>query len=494
MRFGQFRKLFATALDGAVLLLDGVGHGALLAGAVLGAGVDRHPGQAMLQFPGLRQPGQGVVELFYGACSAWRFGGDQQPFASAQRAPGVGRQFEAAAARFLAAGMVVDAGDIAERQAAVLVAAAQLGLDGLLRIVEYQVIRAATAQLAAAQAGQGALLRQLPGRRIGAVVDNAGHDGMVDIAILELHHHFLAHARQRDLPHLYAGHRHHDAYPRRTALVEFAQAVPVKLQADAAQRIGVDFLAGRADHQRRLHPGHQARLAVVAAAGPPAPVLAHANKTVFVVGRRVAAGLIIVAGDMLDRQDQVFARLDVVAARLAALVSPFLPAEMAGQGKTAARLRLALVAGRFEILAQMIAFLHAALGQQVAMVDIAVAIRTGVFIQFMGGDVALAVQAMAGGALRTRVFIVEAGQGQQARTELAHGLPLLDAIVFHRAGAGMKLHRALGLAIDQLGQGAVVGQPQGMAIQAVLIPVVPAQCLPAPVQMVVVGFIVLVGA
>ena len=154
----------------------------------------------------------------------------------------------------------------------------------------------------------------------------------------------------------------------------------MKLQADAAQRIGMDFLAGRADHQCRLHAGHQTRLAVVVAARTPALVLAHANKTVFVVGRRVAAGLIIVAGNMLDRQDQVFARFDVVATRLAALVSPFLCAEMAGQGKTAARLGLAMVACRLEIQAQMIAFLHAALGQQCAMVAIPVAIGTGVFI------------------------------------------------------------------------------------------------------------------
>ncbi|MNN40322.1 hypothetical protein D3C81_1543930 [compost metagenome] len=162
------------------------------------------------------------------------------------------------------------------------------------------MVGAAGAQFAAAQAGQGALLRQLPRRWIGAVVDHANDDRMVDIAVLELHDDFLAHARQGDLSHLRTRHRHHDPYPWRAALIEFTEAVPVKLQADAPQCIGMDFLPGRSDDQRRLYTGNDARRAVVAAPRAPADVPAHAQHIVDIVGGCIRADLIIIAGAMLD--------------------------------------------------------------------------------------------------------------------------------------------------------------------------------------------------
>ncbi|MNM28632.1 hypothetical protein D3C81_391480 [compost metagenome] len=165
-------------------------------------------------------------------------------------------------------------------------ATAQLCLDRCLGIVEYKVVGATGAQFTAAQAGQGALLRQLPWRRIGAVVDRADDDRMVDITVLELHDDFLAHARQGNVPQLLARHRHHDAYPWRTAFVKFTQAVPVKLQPDTPQCIGMDFLPGWTDHQRRLHAGNHTRRAVVAAAGTPADIPAHANELVCIVRGR----------------------------------------------------------------------------------------------------------------------------------------------------------------------------------------------------------------
>ena len=88
----------------------------------------------------------------------------------------------------------------AERSDGILDRAAQLRLDRAHGIVEYEMVGAACAQFAAAQARQGALLRQLPWWWMGAVVDYADDDRMVDIAVQKLHDDFLPHTRQGLVP------------------------------------------------------------------------------------------------------------------------------------------------------------------------------------------------------------------------------------------------------------------------------------------------------
>ncbi|MNS87474.1 hypothetical protein D3C72_1214210 [compost metagenome] len=106
---------------------------------------------------------------------------------------------------------------------------------------------------------------------------------------------------------------------------------------------------------------------------------------------------------------------------------------MSIEPETKTGLRATVIAGRLEILAQMVAFLHAALCQSFPGIDILIAIGARVFIQFVGKYITLAIQRVAAGKARLRIFIVETGQGQLPGADPAHGLPLLQAIVFHGA-------------------------------------------------------------
>ena len=220
MRRGQLGKAALgarAALDAVVLRLDG-GHCFGLVLAVLRARLRGQPGQRLL-------PGMGGIQaqlclthvLDVRGAVGTRFGGDEHAPVRARHAPGIGRQLPAVAARVHAAVGRVNAGDAAQRQLAVLVVALELGLECALGVVQHQMVAAAIAaavQFAAAQSGQRALRRQMPGRHVVAVVDDADDDGVVDIPIEELHQHFLAHARQAHLAEVLAGHGQHDAYPR----------------------------------------------------------------------------------------------------------------------------------------------------------------------------------------------------------------------------------------------------------------------------------------
>ena len=104
---------------------------------------------------------------------------------------------------------------------------------------------------------------------------------------------------------------------------------------------------------------------------------------------------------------------------------------MAIEPEAKAGLCATMIAGRLEILAQMVAFFHAALCQRFPLIDILIAIGARVFVQFMGKYITLAVQGVAAGKAWLRIFIVETGLGQLPGADPAHGLPLLQAIVFH---------------------------------------------------------------
>ena len=294
----------------------------------------------------------------------------------------------------------------------------QLRLDVLVRIVEYQLVAAhavaaARHQLGAAPAAQYALPRQIPRRRMLAVVHRADNDGTVDIAVEKLDQHFLADARQRDLAERLARPWRHDPDPWRTARVELAQPVPVELHLHPAQRVGMDGFACRPGDDRRLQAGQGTRRAVELPPRIPADALADAAETVFIMRLRAHPCLVIVAGDMIDRQDQVFARADVRARRFTSGRHGLLAAEVSAQRETAPGLGAAVIAASFEVLRLAVSLLQAALRQRFAVVNIGIAIA-GVLIQFMGKHVALLVQRMAAGAAGIRLLVVEAGQRERA--------------------------------------------------------------------------------
>ena len=312
---------------------------------------------------------------------------------------------------------------------------------------------------------------------------------MVDVPVQEHHHHFLSHPRQADLAELAAGNWHAHAHPWRAVLIVSTHPVPVELQLDAAQAVRVNVLAGGTDDDRRLHAGIEARRAIMGAARPPAHALAHARHRVVVVRYRPRPGLVVVAGVMVDRHDYIVALGKRHARRLAA--------EVAAQLETAAGLGVAVVAGSVEILAHAIERFHVARGQRLALVLVAVAERAGVAEALIGAHVALAIGRVAEGALRARLLVVEAGQGKRAAAEFPRALPAVDAVAFVGARFAAEhdfTDAVINAMLDPRGEGGVIGQPQRVAIKAVLVPVVQAQVFPAPVQVVIVGFVVLIGA
>ena len=119
-------------------------------------------------------------------------------------------------------------------------------------------VGAAAAERGARQhAGLGLVGGQFPGRHLLGVVDAAGDERSVGVALQELDHHLLADARHRHHAEVLARPRMRHADPARGVLVVLAVAVPVEVHLHPAVLVGVDLVAGGADHDRRLQALHQ---------------------------------------------------------------------------------------------------------------------------------------------------------------------------------------------------------------------------------------------
>ena len=129
----------------------------------------------------------------------------------------------------------------------------QVQLFGVLLVLEAQLVAGrALFRRAAAQDALGLVGRQRGRRGVFAVVDGAGHQRALRVAIQVGHHHLLADARQHQRAEAVAGHRLRHPQPGRALVVLDAVAVPRELHLDAAVLVGPDFFAAGADHQRRL--------------------------------------------------------------------------------------------------------------------------------------------------------------------------------------------------------------------------------------------------
>src|SRR5262249_30134348 len=84
------------------------------------------------------------------------------------------------------------------------------------------------------------------------VVDAAGDDRLVRIALEEVDDHLLPHTRRRDTAPALPCPWLRDADTARAVLVVRPEAIPVELHLDAAELVGVDLIAGRPDDHRRL--------------------------------------------------------------------------------------------------------------------------------------------------------------------------------------------------------------------------------------------------
>src|SRR6185312_2153177 len=140
--------------------------------------------------------------------------------------------------------------------------------------------------------------------------DAAGHERLVGVALEELDDHFHADARNPHRAPAAMRPELADADPARAVLILLAEAVPVELHFDAAVLVGMDLLAGGADHQGGLRPLHHrlrrhAGRTELLAAG-------DAGEAAVEIGVVLAAdGVFVVARLVGRRRDQVFAVLVV---------------------------------------------------------------------------------------------------------------------------------------------------------------------------------------
>ena len=191
----------------------------------------------------------------------------------------------------------------------------------------------------------GLFLRQRIRRHRVRVVDAAGDQRAIRVALQETHDDFHADARHRHRAPSLARPAVRHAHPARTVFIVLAQPVPVELHLDAAILVGPDFLAGLADDHgglRSLHdrPGDHGQ-------GPIGMLLAdRADAADTGQAAAVAAARIVVARDLVTgRDDQVIAVLIV--------------ARMVGQREQAARIQAARIGRGGDLLALPVQRFHA---------------------------------------------------------------------------------------------------------------------------------------
>ncbi len=203
-----------------------------------------------------------------------RRGRHQQALTRAQHGPGVRAQLEARAAPLAAAGVVQALfHQIAEAQLRRCGGTGQACAQLALGVVEDPLVAAGAVQTLAVPAAQHAgvvgiaVLSRGPGRQIRVVIQLAGHDRLIDIAVNEFDDDFGAAARQMMgapvRPGLRAGHAQPGAGPvvagrvaagiamramRQAARQRLLAALPGKLHLHAQVAIGRDGRVGGADH------------------------------------------------------------------------------------------------------------------------------------------------------------------------------------------------------------------------------------------------------
>ena len=126
-----------------------------------------------------------------------------------------------------------------------------------LAVLDAQFVETAAAGVAVGlENAAGLVLRQLVGHPVFAVVEAAGDQRLIRIALQETHQDFHAHPRDGDAAIALARPVGGDAQPATGVVVGLAEAIPEELHLDPAVLVAVDGLAGGAGHDRCLTAQH----------------------------------------------------------------------------------------------------------------------------------------------------------------------------------------------------------------------------------------------
>ncbi|MNK42615.1 hypothetical protein D3C87_613060 [compost metagenome] len=453
--------------------------------------------------------------------------------AQVQAAAGLGGGQAGAA---LAGGVVED--ELVVAPVAALAGAQFLGLDA----AEDGVVRVLLGALAFAGEPRGRVAGGLGGARgflvvlgvdlAGAVVQRGDDHGAVDVAVVELHQHFLAHARQTHLAPVVAGGAGGHAHPgaqavgggrvvlavgARLARARRTAALPVELHLDAVVAVGVHRRIGtaHADDDGALAAVHaglgmDALAVAVQAQRPVGDGRAHGGELVAVVGDGVCGRIAVAAVEhgrdvgqaqpLADAGLQVF--VEVVArdvahgqhGEAAVLFAVLVVLLVSAQRERRGGRQGTHGAAAFEALVAQLQRLQG-VGEQ------ALALRGG--LPAVGAGVVAPVQgALARGAALllhgacVHALVVPALLREAVGLQLAMAAPLLDG-VFALAGIGA-VETNGGLRVGAEGA-VVVGDDEGVAAQRTVLargvfePVAQALFRQQPRDEVEVAFLVLGG-
>src|SRR5690606_22296706 len=318
--------------------------------------------------------------------------------------------------------------------------------------------------------------RQLVGRHVGPVVDPAGDDRAIRIALQELDDHLLADARYVDAAEVGAGPRLADADPARAVLVALALAVPGELHLHPAVLIGPDLLAGRTGHDRALRAGHD-RLGRDERRPERHRRGLHLDRAeirLLLAARRI--GPIRVGPDLvLDREDQVL--LVLVLARVVDEAEGLATAEAGDR------------AGAAHAPVRRLVLLEPDLRQLIAPVEVDVARRVAVHLAF--GERVLHRRRAPGRQIGARLLEVEAGLAEPSRPDVQGALPLVEMVALPPRLVFAREERHLLVVVALQIRLLVVGQDQLVLTVLVLEEKEDALVLAQALDEVEVGFVVL---
>ena len=325
---------------------------------------------------------------------------------------------------------------------------------------------------AAEQAAHAGVARQRPGRHVQRVVDAAGDDGAVGVAVLEVDDHFLPDARRGDAPEVAARPGLRDADPAAAVFVALAVAVPVELHFDLAVFVGVDLLPGRAGDDGGLGAG-----------GEGFGLGLRAAEHVF---GRLQLKAAVAAVALLARGVGAFLDLQRGAEHQPALVGLVLGVLLQGEGAPA--FDAAQIARALGPVAVCTGLLHAGEAEVAPFVGLGVV--AGPAVQLLLGVAGVARQGAALLQPRPRAGEVEVVAHPAPALQAFLGAELL-AVFFGDLGAGSVVGHAGVHALAGRVGACIVHQDEAVFAAFMLPVVVQAPLLPQPAQKAQVGLAVL---
>ena len=294
-----------------------------------------------------------------------------------------------------------------------------------LFVLEAQLVEAASAGRGAGfEGGAGLGPRQGIGRHGVGVVDEAGDQGTIRVALKEIDDHLHPHPRQQLGAPLASGPGLGDTNPARAFLVILAAAVPVELYLHPAVFVGVDFLSrrphhhgglGAVDHRPRRHP----RRAEGSGGG-------HAGETVAVVGLPAPAAEVGGGGGVVLEGDDGVGLVGLARA------------VVAGEGELAAGEQSAAVAGGGDGVEAALLLLDPHLGEGVALGLLLV--KAGVIIKLEMLDAGHLDHGFGlGGEIEPRGLKIELAMSPGAGEKLVAVFPARDAVLVDGRSAVLDL-------------------------------------------------------